>query len=280
MNDFDDAQISVPGGKSAYDHRFQSRVPTKQSFSDLGFMKPRIAGRNTPCPRIPISVNRSKLSIPYKSELCPRYRQRRCYHGEHCHFAHKLIEIRQSGSKTVAMDERVVSERNAMCRGRECYYFSNGMDCPYGDRCNFHHKCDQNRVSDRSVSDRIEWRSWRDGRHNEKSIYHKTKLCVKWEESFGSCPYGDRCTYAHGRGELQELGYYAELANGRASRWMPYSQPRNAGSCQMRSKTATNLQMEGNVDSKEWDIAKMAQIYADWIGVGHDFGVSSSEIES
>ncbi|KAH6758757.1 hypothetical protein C2S51_018992 [Perilla frutescens var. frutescens] len=247
------------------------------SSGKLGFKKPRIAARDTPWLRIPISVNRGKLSIPYKSELCIQHRKHRCYHGVNCHFAHNLSEIRQPGSKTLAMDEHVRA-RNAVCRGRECLYFSNGVDCPYGDRCNFLHECDHNvgglnRVFDRSGLGR--GRSLSGSRlYDHKLIYHKTKLCMRWEESFGCCPYGERCTYAHGRGELQEPGYYAELENGRASRWMPYSQPRNVGSCKMGFKTVKNLQMKGNVDFKEWDIAKMAQIYADWIGVGHDFHLS------
>lgn len=287
-NHFDDARISVPvdfGGKNAYDHRPQSRMPNKQSFSDHGFKKPRFLGRYSPYPRIPIWVNRAKLSIPYKSELCLLFQKGRCFYGENCHFAHKLSEIRKPGLKTAAMEDHV-SERNAMCRGRECHYFSSGADCPYGDDCNFIHKCNQivrrdgavwNGVSDRSGSDWIDCSSLSGGQHNDKSIFHKTKLCARWEENC-SCPYGKKCTYAHGREELQEIGHIAELEDGQGSRLMLHSQASNAGSCKRGIKREKNLQMEDEVHFMGWDIAKISEIYADWIGVGHDFQVSLSEV--
>lgn len=209
-NRFYDARISVPvdfGGKNACDDRPQSRIPNPQSLTDHGFKKPRSLGRYSPYPKVPIWVNRAKLSIPYKSELCLLFQKGKCFYGENCHFAHKPSEIRKPGLKTAEMEEPY-SERNAMCRGRDCHYFSSGMDCPYGDDCNFLHKCGHivrrdgaglNEVSDRGRNDWIDCSSLSGGQHYDKSIFHKTKLCARWEESFGSCPYGERCTYAHGR---------------------------------------------------------------------------------
>lgn len=195
MNHFDDSQMSAPlnfGGKIAHDHRPQSGNPSQQSFSDSGIKRPR--------PTIPLSVNRSKLSVPYKSELCNKFQKRRCYYGENCHYAHNLSEIRQPGLDAVGMGEHV-SERNGMSRARECQYFASGKACPYGDRCYYLHKCDHlSRESGRGGRDWIDCAALRRGgsiRHYEK--FHKTKLCAKWVEGLGKCPYGEKCTYAHGK---------------------------------------------------------------------------------
>ncbi|XP_057772899.1 zinc finger CCCH domain-containing protein 39-like [Salvia miltiorrhiza] len=158
MNHFDDSQISAPvnfGGKIAYDDRPQPRNPNQQSFPDLGFKRPR--------PRIPLSVNRSKLSIPYKSELCLLFQRRKCYYGENCHYAHNPNEIRRHNPHRCDLNV-----------GRD--------------------EAGLNRMSGRGDGDWIECRNLRSG----GSRHYKTRLCAKWVERSGSCPYGEKCTYAHG----------------------------------------------------------------------------------
>lgn len=168
-----------------------------------------------------MSVNRLKNSVPYKSELCLLFQKGKCYHGENCHFAHELSEIRQQSSKPVGMEE-LVRERNGVMRGRECHYFAKGLDCPYGDQCFYQHKCGGNLGGNYSVlnsygsaGDSIEARSSSGGRNHDKSmLYYKTKLCEKWERD-GSCPYEMNCTYAHGRegGFIPHLCCYVMLCS-------------------------------------------------------------------
>ncbi|XP_047959376.1 zinc finger CCCH domain-containing protein 56-like isoform X1 [Salvia hispanica] len=247
MNRDGDSQISGPvnfGGKIAYDHRPQPRNPNhhQQPFSDHGFKRPR--------PRTPLTVNRSKLSIPYKSEMCNLFQMGKCYYGENCHFAHNLREIRGL-EQGVAMAEPFSERRRFFSGGRYHPYQSVGRD-----------EGGLNRVSGRGGGDSIECRSLSGGCH-----YYKTKLCARWLERFGSCPYGEKCTYAHGKEELQLPGYYAELVRGRDSRSMPDSLPTFAGSCKMGIETAKE---EGGVNIMKWDIEKISEVYADWVGVGHD----------
>ncbi|KAL1551419.1 zinc finger CCCH domain-containing protein 56-like [Salvia divinorum] len=257
MNRNDDSQISGPvnfGGKIAYDHRPQPRNPNQQPpFSDHGFKRPR--------PRTPLSVNRSKLSIPYKSEMCNLFQMGKCYYGENCHFAHNLRQIRQPGFEGVAMAE-LFNERR-----REFRFFSSGRGCSYPYQSLGRDEAGLSRVSGRGGADSIECRSLSGGWH------YKTKLCAKWVERFGSCPYGEKCTYAHGKEELQQPRYYAELESRRDSRSVLDALPSFAGSCKMGIETAKE---EGGVHITEWDIEKISEVYADWVGVGHDFHVPLS----
>ncbi|XP_047953096.1 zinc finger CCCH domain-containing protein 56-like, partial [Salvia hispanica] len=170
----DDGQISGPVNfvsKIANDHRLQPRNPNH------GFKRPR--------PRTPLTVNRSKLSIPYKSEMCNLLQMGKYYYGENCHFAHNLRQIR--GLEPFSKRSRLFSGE------RGCNYHphqSVGRD-----------EGGLNRVSARGGGESIECRrlSRREG--------YKTKLCARWEERFGSCPYGDKCNFAHGKevGEVEWL---------------------------------------------------------------------------
>lgn len=221
MSHCNDAQVSRPndsGGKIAYDSRQQSllRNPQPTSIgSSFDFKKPRFSERNS-YPRIPLSVNRSKLRIPFKSELCMLFQRGRCYYGENCHYAHSVSEIGKAGFNTVATEEHLNdgSKRNDICAARECRWFSCGTICPYGDNCHYLHKIDQkvrrdvgfnrqrdavsgvNGVIDRSGSAQIQCLSLNASEVFRKAAW-KTKLCAKWE-MFGNCHHEARCTYAHG----------------------------------------------------------------------------------
>ncbi|KAI3455349.1 hypothetical protein Pfo_012012 [Paulownia fortunei] len=302
MSGFNDTQVSTPtdsGGKNTFDNRPPSRIRNQQStsvHSIFDFKKPRFSERNW-YPRIPLSVNRSKLSIPYKSELCLLFQRGRCHYGENCHFSHSMSEIRKPGFNTVAMEEQLKedSKRNAVCKMRECYWFSGGIECPYGDKCQFLHKCDQkvrrdvglyresyavsamNGVSDRSGSDQVKCRSLNAGEDYDKLDDRKTKLCIKWER-FGCCPYGVKCIYAHGKAELQERGSHAELECGYISRSRLASQPNNAVTCEVGTKTAKKLQLKGKGCFMKWKIEKISQIYADWMDDRHNFHASLSRV--
>ncbi|KAK6148949.1 hypothetical protein DH2020_016474 [Rehmannia glutinosa] len=274
---FNENRFSSPtesGGKNAFDNRPPSRILNQHSGFD--FKKPRFPERNSH-PKIPLSVNRSKLYIPYKSELCLKFQRDKCHYGENCHFSHSISGIRNPGFKPVAMKENlnVDSKRNHVVSNlRECHYFSSGTDCPYGEKCQFLHKCDQkirmdrescaiNPLADRSGSNQIPRRSLNaGGKGYDKSVFRKTELCKKWERS-GGCPYGVKCIYAHGKAELQELGSFAEMG-------YAYSRPNNAASSEVGPKVSKKLQLKGRSCFMNWDIDKISEIYADWIDDRHD----------
>ncbi|XP_047959378.1 zinc finger CCCH domain-containing protein 56-like isoform X2 [Salvia hispanica] len=161
------------------------------------------------------------------------------------------LTVNRGLEQGVAMAEPFSERRRFFSGGRYHPYQSVGRD-----------EGGLNRVSGRGGGDSIECRSLSGGCH-----YYKTKLCARWLERFGSCPYGEKCTYAHGKEELQLPGYYAELVRGRDSRSMPDSLPTFAGSCKMGIETAKE---EGGVNIMKWDIEKISEVYADWVGVGHD----------
>ncbi|XP_011072245.1 zinc finger CCCH domain-containing protein 39-like [Sesamum indicum] len=296
MNHFNDTQVSNPadfGGKNTFDNCPQPRIANHQSssiHSNFDFKKPRFSERN-PNPRIPLSVNRSKLSVPYKSELCLLFQRGKCYYGANCHFSHSISDIRNPGLNTLAMEGHLNedSKRNTVRKMKECHWFASGKDCPYGDKCQYLHKCDQkvrrdvgfyrqssavNGGKDRSGNDQIECHSFSAGEDYDKSVFCKTKLCMKWER-FGSCPYGVKCTYAHGKAELQELGSLTELENSYTSR---LKLPNSAASCEMGRKIAKKLQ--GKRCFMDGDIKKISEVYADWMEDRQNFHIPSSKIGS
>ncbi|KAL6559834.1 hypothetical protein OROGR_004951 [Orobanche gracilis] len=209
-------------------------TPTDSNrIDDFDFRNPRFSWRR--------SQPRSKPYVPYKSQLCLLFQRGKCYYGERCHYSHSLSEIRNPGWK---------------CHYGECFYFSNGEDCPYGEKCQFHHNCDQ-RVQEKdreicavNINNQIPWRSLSAGEkdYHRKLAFRKTKLCDKWEW-LGVCPYGLSCDYAHGKAELQELGFP--------------SRPEISESVEVASKIAKKLALKGRSYFTHWDIAKIGRIYAD-----------------
>ncbi|EKX32664.1 hypothetical protein GUITHDRAFT_55757, partial [Guillardia theta CCMP2712] len=56
----------------------------------------------------------------------------------------------------------------------------------------------------------------------------KTRLCTKWQTT-GSCPYADRCNFAHGDQELQKVCHgrmHAKSVTGICMNWQ-----QNNGHC-------------------------------------------------
>ncbi|KAK6124930.1 hypothetical protein DH2020_041341 [Rehmannia glutinosa] len=281
---FNENRFSSPtesGGKNAFDNRPPSRILNQHSGFD--FKKPRFPERNSH-PKIPLSVNRSKLYIPYKSELCLKFQRGKCHYGENCHFSHSTSEIRNPGFKPVAMKENlnVDSKRNHVVSNlRECHYFSSGTDCPYGEKCQFLHKCDQkirmdrescaiNPLADRSGSNQIPRRSLNaGGKGYDKSVFQRqsfVKVGEEWWLSLWSemylCPWESRIA-SNIFSELQELGSFAEMG-------YAYSRPNNAASSEVGPKVSKKLQLKGRSCFMNWDIDKISEIYADWIDDRHD----------
>ncbi|KAF9975003.1 nudix (nucleoside diphosphate linked moiety X)-type motif 2 [Actinomortierella ambigua] len=104
----------------------------------------------------------------YKTRLCERFEaEGSCPYFNKCTFAHGSAELRQ---------------RPAPAEGHER---SSALSASHQQR--------QRREDAPQAHERVE---------NE---FHKTRLCEKFMNE-GECPFGNRCTYAHGREELRARG--------------------------------------------------------------------------
>ncbi|CAA2965768.1 zinc finger CCCH domain-containing protein 39-like [Olea europaea var. sylvestris] len=247
---------SVHGVNDASNQQFFN-----QSNAEFGhFKKPRFseAMRN---PRVYLTINRSKLDIPFKSELCILFQRGKCYYGDNCHYAHSMSDIRNQSFNGPANGY----QRNTMNKWKKCFKFSSGKGCPYGDKCQFLHERvgeyrESSAISIVNGADQIECKSLNAGQEYKRLNFRKMKLCNKWEK-FGSCPYGVNCVYAHGQAELQRSGCITELECANAS---------NAKAVAMQSsdseqKTARELRLQGKRCFTKWNVEKINRIYADWI---------------
>ncbi|KAL3631817.1 hypothetical protein CASFOL_024801 [Castilleja foliolosa] len=230
----------TPAASPPTDFSCNRRSDNRRSDSLSVSIKPRFTERYYHShPRVPLSVNRPKLSIPYKSELCTLFQRGKCFYGQNCHFAHSLSEINNPMFKTVAMKELHldVKEDNKF-NTNECSYFSRGRDCPRFLQ-NF----------DRNVKRDVNRGSLGINDGDYRSPFYKTRICRMWEVS-GVCPFGVKCSYAHGYAELQRSGFT--------------SRPKDVSSSDVESKVAKKLRLKGRSYFTNWDTEKISRIYADY----------------
>lgn len=193
-------------------------------------------------PPINPPVNQPTGKIFFKTRLCAKFRMGQCRNGENCNFAHGEEDLRKpppnwqelvagrtedrgNGSGSWEDDDRIIHKMKL------CKKFYNGEECPYGDRCNFLHK-EPPKFKDNSARfreysressaisigttgppmvsggapDQYDVNRMANGgsdasRGNSRPVYWKTRLCNRFEDT-GHCAFGDKCHYAHGRGEL------------------------------------------------------------------------------
>ncbi|KAG8379861.1 hypothetical protein BUALT_Bualt07G0133400 [Buddleja alternifolia] len=229
MGRFSDTQISTPtgyGGNNAFNNFPQSRPNFKKTNPN-------------PSPRIPLSINRSKLSIPFKSRLCFLFQKGKCYYGENCHFSHSSSDI---GNPRL---NGVVIGRHSNKGSSTEEYCSTGEVCTYGGNCVY--KAPEGYYFNR--------------------VRKKNCLCKQWER-FGRCSYGVMCIFAHGKAELQQLGSPAETPYQYTPKTsLAASQPNNKPARESGIKIADNrLQPTDERCFLKWDVEKMSEIYGDWIG--------------
>lgn len=180
------------------------------------FKRPRLS--NTIWnPSMPKLNDRSRAAIPYKTQICLNFRRGGCDFGDNCRFAHASGEIRTHASHW--QEELVVKEIATFGYMKVCKWTSNGDECPYGNRCHFHHEgvknymghlglyrksCAINIVSVGDEPRRPVGSSSRTKEEYQRPSYRKTRLCNNWQ-STNDCPYGSKCCFAHGQAGISTL---------------------------------------------------------------------------
>ncbi|KAF9171008.1 hypothetical protein BGX21_008178 [Mortierella sp. AD011] len=107
---------------------------------------------------------------------------------------------------------------NPNYKTRLCERFEAEQFCPYYGKCTFAHGLaelrqrpvnpDQDKPQS-AVQASYQSRVKRETTENE---FHKTRLCERFMND-GECPFGSRCTYAHGREELRQRAGYQNNNN-------------------------------------------------------------------
>ncbi|KAG9452148.1 hypothetical protein H6P81_005052 [Aristolochia fimbriata] len=179
------------------------------------------------------SGSRSKAigKMFFKTKLCCKFRAGTCPYITNCNFAHGIEELRKPPPNwqeiVAAQDEErgtgepreehqipslsssgLGGETQRSYKGRHCKKFYTDEGCPYGDMCTFLH--DEQSKQRESVAISLGptvgsgYGSGGNG-PNQKPSNWKTRICNKWEIT-GYCPFGSKCHFAHGLGELHRYG--------------------------------------------------------------------------
>ncbi|XWS49548.1 hypothetical protein CRYUN_Cryun12cG0012400 [Craigia yunnanensis] len=177
----------------------------------------------------------------FKTKLCCKFRAGTCPYITNCNFAHSIEELRRpppnwqelvsahEEEKGISSEPReefqipsLVSssfsgETPRSFKGRHCKKFYTEEGCPYGDTCTFLH--DEQSKNRESVAISLGPGGYGGGGgggggagsggdgngSNLKPSNWKTRICNKWELT-GYCPFGNKCHFAHGVGELHRYG--------------------------------------------------------------------------
>ncbi|KAF2315504.1 hypothetical protein GH714_039958 [Hevea brasiliensis] len=172
----------------------------------------------------------------FKTKLCCKFRAGTCPYVTNCNFAHSIEELRRPPSnwqEIVAAHEEdkgnimeireefqipsiggFGGDSQRSYKGRHCKKFYTEEGCPYGDNCTFLH--DEQSKNRESVAISLGpggyggvtgggGTSGSASGGNVKPSNWKTRICNKWELT-GYCPFGSKCHFAHGAGELHRYG--------------------------------------------------------------------------
>ncbi|XP_042487731.1 zinc finger CCCH domain-containing protein 56-like [Macadamia integrifolia] len=249
----------------------------------------------------------------FKTKLCCKFRAGSCPYITNCNFAHGIEELRKpppNWQEIVAAqeEERGVSsepreenqipiissglggETQRSYKGRHCKKFYTEEGCPYGDNCTFLHD-EQSRARESvaiSLGPTVGSGYGTSGNGtNQKPSNWKTRICNKWEMT-GYCPFGSKCHFAHGFGELHRYGGGLVEMEGRDSSTSPDSKQVAVSSKTQTDTVVTSatsvphtdvyhmgvpsqrsaalIQRQGQRPLQKWKGPdKISRIYGDWI---------------
>ncbi|KAJ8773890.1 hypothetical protein K2173_009321 [Erythroxylum novogranatense] len=191
-----------------------------------------------------LTSKRSIGKMFFKTKLCCKFRAGTCPYVTNCNFAHSIEELRRpppNWQEIVAAHEEekgcsveireeyqipsiggFAGDTQRSYKGRHCKKFYTEEGCPYGDNCTFLH--DEQSKNRESVAISLGPGGYAgptvggggggggggvgNGGGNATNIKPsnwKTRICNKWELT-GYCPFGNKCHFAHGVGELHRYG--------------------------------------------------------------------------
>ncbi|KAF6140942.1 hypothetical protein GIB67_030153 [Kingdonia uniflora] len=179
-----------------------------------------------------LAGNKSRLigKMFFKTKLCCKFRNGTCPYITNCNFAHGIEELRKpppnwqdivasqdedGGVLSQPREEHQIPSLSSVGLGgenqrsrRHCKKFYTEEGCPYGDNCTYIH--DEQSKARESVAISLGPSMSNPYGNNVNGITlkpsnWKTRICNKWETT-GYCPFGSKCHFAHGYGELHRYG--------------------------------------------------------------------------
>ncbi|PIA65555.1 hypothetical protein AQUCO_00100803v1 [Aquilegia coerulea] len=247
----------------------------------------------------------------YKTRPCERFKDGTCPYGPNCNFAHGIEDLRRPPPNWQEIVGPQVDDRSSkweedlkiITRHKLCKNFYNGRVCPYGERCNYLHEdpgkfreesgkfressvinistagtsLDNGARSDHSDAINTAHSNVDSNWVNSKPVSWKTRMCNKWETS-GSCPFGEKCHFAHGVAELKKFGGHIESEIGNAGTPPPKPLPKSANDVSLTNAVAgpsSKKQVLNKFLLKWKGPEKISRIYADWID-----DIPSSKLEN
>ncbi|KAF5191856.1 Zinc finger ccch domain-containing protein [Thalictrum thalictroides] len=169
----------------------------------------------------------------YKTRLCEKYREGTCPYDPNCKFAHGIEDLRRPPPNwQEIVGTQVDDDLKIITRHKLCKTFCNGEVCPYGERCIYHHEdpgkykeesrlfressvisistagtsLDNEARSNHSDAINTAQSNVDTNWVNSKPVSWKTRMCNKWWETSGNCPFGDQCNFAHGLADGNSIG--------------------------------------------------------------------------
>jgi len=167
----------------------------------------------------------------YRTVVCRHWVKGLCMKMDDCEYLHELNDARMPecryGEKCQVPD--CIFKHTKDEDRQECTFFNVGF-CRKGQTCRFRHV----RKAPEELPEEIDWDLFGDGKtltvteitstedgvekktivqHNEN---YKVSICKHWK-IHGTCPFGERCHFAHGNHELRQRGQPGEASTAQAA---------------------------------------------------------------
>jgi len=153
-----------------------------------------------------------------KTKVCTNHAGGYCARGESCTFAHGEEELGTLQGSSGAMQQQQWGQPQQQQQGsgfkksKLCHHFAQSGTCGRGEACGFahgeHELGTMQTGGGAGAGDFMQMGKGGKGGPTtaEKELFNfKTTPCNNWMNT-GSCPRGERCSFAHGEGELMAPG--------------------------------------------------------------------------